>query len=218
MIQAILFDMDGVLVNTEPLHYRIWQQVFLAHGLEIDYEGYKGCIGTTYDFLMNLVLENYGKDYRGDDSLKKDFAERKARIIDEEGFPQIQGVVPMIQRMHKAGYKLAVASSSPQQQIKQAMENLKIAEYFTVLNSGENVAHSKPAPDIFLNTAEKLMIEPANCLVVEDSTNGCKAANHAYMHCIGYDNPDSGEQDLGTAIKIITHWDEMTPELVREIV
>lgn len=217
-IEAIIYDMDGVLINTEPLHFRIWQEIFLKRGLEISYDKYKGCIGATFEYLLDLIVKNYGRDFHSDmPIIRKDFAEIKTRIIKEEGFPRLEGVEDMIHRMRDAGYQLAVASSSPQIYIEGAMKYLGIAECFAVLNSGENVANSKPAPDIFLDTAQKLGVLPQACMVVEDSTNGCYAAKNAKMICLAYQNPDSGEQDLSPASKIISHWSELTPEFMMQM-
>ena len=81
MIRYILFDMDGVLLNTEPLHYRLWQKVFAERGIIIDYEHYRGCIGSTYRRLCELILEGYGVDFRGDPSLIDRFHELKREYI-----------------------------------------------------------------------------------------------------------------------------------------
>lgn len=217
-IKAIIFDMDGVLINTEPLHYRIWRKIFRKRGLEISYDKYKGCIGATFEYLLDLILTNYGYNFHDDmQNIRKEFAYIKSEIIKKEGFPKLEGVEDMIRRMYQAGYRLAVASSSPQVYIEGAMKYLGIEDCFCVLNSGENVANSKPAPDTFLNTAQKLGVRPQECLVVEDSTNGCYAAKNAKMPCLAFYNPDSGEQDLSFAYKIISDWKEFTPELIMQI-
>ncbi len=216
-IQAVLFDMDGVLINTEPLHYRMWKEVFHNHGLEIDYDGYKGCIGATHEYLLNLILKNYGRDFRANENIRAEAMEVKKRIIAEEGFPRMPGVEEMVRRLYDAGYLLAIASSSPVNYIELAMEHLGIREYFRVMNSGDHVAHSKPAPDIYLDTARHLGTEPEKCVVLEDSANGCTAAASAGMFCVGLYNPDSGEQDLSRAKVIIKDLGEFTPELIARL-
>ncbi len=212
--KAVIFDMDGVLVNTEPLHYRMWKEVFRARGLEIDYEGYKGCIGSTNDFLMNLILQNYGWDFRSDKTIRAEAAAVKNRLIAEEGFPKMPGVEEMLQRLYDTGLWLAIASSSPVSFIELAMDHIGVKQYFRVINSGENVAYSKPAPDIYLDTAKRLLVAPEECVVLEDSTNGCISATSAGMLCVGLYNPDSGDQDLGLAKVVIKGLDEFTPELI----
>ncbi len=216
-IKAILFDMDGVLINTEPLHYRMWKEVFHRRGVEIDYNGYKGCIGTTHDFLMELILKNYGVDFRGDEKLRDEAMAVKKRLIAKEGFPEMPGVKEMLQGVYEAGYLLAIASSSPVSFIELAVDYIGVKQYFHVINSGDNVAHSKPAPDIYLDTAKKLNVEPKDCIVLEDSTNGIASAVAAGMTCVGLYNADSGEQNLEKAKVVIQGLREFTPELIWEL-
>lgn len=213
-IKAVLFDMDGVLINTEPLHYRMWKETFRGRGLEIDYDVYKGCIGATDAFLMELILNNYGRDFRNDKNLSKERAVIEKRIIEEEGFPEMPGVEEMLRRLYEAGFLLAVASSSPPERIHDAMNYIGAGQYFSLLNSAENVAHSKPAPDIYLDTAKRLGAAPEECIVLEDSENGSIAAVSAGMICVGLNNPDSGEQNLERAAVIIRTLQEFTPELI----
>lgn len=216
-IKAVLFDMDGVLVNTEPVHFLMWKEAFHNRGLDVSYDVYKGCIGTTNDYLMDLIWDNYGRDFRGD---KKFLEERMAieeRMPKEESFPEMPGVKEMLRGLHEAGFLLAIASSSPMNRIETAVDHLGVRQYFSLLNSGENVARSKPAPDIYLDTAKKLGVEPAECVVLEDSGNGSIAAVAAGMICVGLDNPDSGDQNLEKAKVIIHRLSEFTPELVKSL-
>ena len=216
-IKAVLFDMDGVLVNTEPLHYRMWKEAFHNRGLEIDYDKYKGCIGCTHDVLMDIILDKYGWDFKNDAEIKPEAFQIKRDIVSAEGYPAVDGAREMLANIHEAGYVMAIASSSPPEFIKMAMDSLGAIDYFTLLNSGENVKHSKPAPDIYLDTAGKLGVLPKECIVLEDSTNGCLAATRAGMICIGFNNPDSGDQDLSPARVIIDDIRDFTPQLIKKV-
>lgn len=198
-VKAIIFDMDGVLINSEPLHFRIWKQVFAEKGLEIDYEHYKGCIGSTLGFLCELIYNGYGADFRGDPSIASRFKELKEEYIEKEGVPAIAGVGETLSKLKERGYQMAIASSSPQEYIEYCMKKLGLSDYFKVIFSGERVANPKPAPDVFLAAASAIGVSPASCLVIEDSTNGSRAAHAAGMQCLGFANPDSGEQDLSLA-------------------
>lgn len=216
-IKAVLFDMDGVLVNTEPLHYRIWKEAFHNRGLEISFEGYKGCIGTTIAFLMDLILDQYGWDFREDKRILEECKVIEERILKEEGFPEMPGVREMMRKLHEAGFLLAIASSSSMSRIEAAMDHINVRQYLSLLNSAENVIHSKPEPDIYLDTAAKLGLSPEECIVLEDSTNGSIAADRAGMICVGLDNPDSGDQNLERAKVVIKSLWEFTPELIRSL-
>ena len=132
MKRYVIFDMDGVLVDTEPLHFQVWKQIFSERGLEIDHEHYKDCIGSTNQFLMELILKNYGRDFRNDPSMLTRFMEIKDQYVKEKGFPKIEGAAEAVLGLHRMGYKMAVASSSPVRYIHLAMENLGIKSCFSV--------------------------------------------------------------------------------------
>ncbi len=215
--KAVLFDMDGVLVNTEPVHYRMWKEAFHDRGLEVSYEVYKGCIGTTDDYLMDLIWDNYGRDFRGDKKLLEERMAIEERAPREERFPEMPGVKRMLQKLQETGFLLAVASSSPLKRIREAVEYIGAGHYFSLLNSGENVARSKPAPDIYLDTAKRLGVKPEECVVLEDSENGSIAASSAGMVCVGLRNPDSGDQNLEKAQVVIRELREFTPELIGKL-
>lgn len=214
MIKCVIFDMDGVLIDTEPLHYKVWQEVFAERGLTIDYENYKDCIGSTRKFLYELILKNYGRDFRNDPSLPQRFIEIKDHFLNEHGIPKIEGVTETIKALHEKGYVLAVASSSPLRYIHFAMEKLEISSCFDLLFSGEQVKHPKPAPDTFLAVAEKLGIAPEECVVIEDSENGSRAARAAGMYCLGFANPNSGNQDLSAADEIFYPFDKLLDRIL----
>ena len=149
---------------------------------------------------MDLINENYGPVFDDVDKMNALMKEKKAQITEAEGFPEMPGIKEALKQLKDEGYLLAVASSSPAYAIKDALKSLDMEKYFTVVLSGAYVEHPKPAPDTFLVTAEKLGMEPEDCLVVEDSTNGGGAARAAGMKCIWFHNPDSGRQDIPDAV------------------
>lgn len=203
MERVILFDMDGVLVNTEPLHYQLWKQVFAERGIDLTFEAYKGCIGANGKRLMELVLEHYGLDFRGEKALFDRYYQLKEENLRYGDIPRIEGVAETLAELQKRGYRMAVASSSTQEYIELCTDRVGIAHFFDVRFSAERVKNTKPAPDVFLAAAERMNARPAECVVVEDSTNGTRAAKAAGMRCIGFDNPDSGDQDLSAADVLI---------------
>ena len=112
---------------------------------------------------------------------------------------------------------MAVASSSPQTYIEAVTDYWGIRPYFQILVSGEQVEHPKPAPDIFLKTASILGLSSDECLVIEDSENGCRAAQAANMTCMAYYNPDSGKQNLQTASVVVEGFEEIDAIFVNKI-
>ena len=158
-------------------------------------------------FLLQLIRDNYGKTFPDKQVIFDRMAAEKDRLIREEGYPKLPGLVETVRKFHEEGYVLAVASSSPMRHIDQALGELGLSDCFAVKVSGENVAHPKPAPDTFLIAAEKLGVLPKDCLVVEDSTNGGKAAAAAGMDCVWFHNPDSGVQSIPQAVLELTSWE-----------
>lgn len=210
--------MDGVLINTEPLHYRCWVEILKEdYGTDLDYEVYKPCIGSTRQNFMNLIQENYGIVFDSLEEMNRMMKEKKDEIIQREGFPEMPGVENMLEQLKKADYRLAVASSSPKSVICDTLESLHLMQYFDMVTSGDEVKHPKPAPDTFLYAAEKLGMESKECLVIEDSTNGGKAAKAADMPCVWLHNPDSGDQEIPDAVLEITAWTSDAVEQVMNL-
>ncbi len=208
--------MDGVLINSEPVHYRVWKQALAARGIELDHEIYKPCIGSTNGFLMDILHDNYGIS-RDDKELVETMEQIKKKVIAEEGFPIIKGVPQLLGRLKDSGYRLAIASSSPPAYIRQVVTSLGIDGYFELLVSGEQVKNPKPAPDVFLEAARQMKLDPEECLILEDSSNGCRAAKAAGMVCCAYFNPDSGKQDLSHADVVIEGYEEIDGAFLEKV-
>ena len=128
-MKAVIFDMDGVLINTEPLHYRCWKEILKEkNGIDLDYEVYLPCIGSTRGFFMDLINENYGPVFDDVDKMNALMKEKKAQITEAEGFPEMPGVEQMLCCLKDAGYRLAVASSSPKPVITETLETLDLTK------------------------------------------------------------------------------------------
>lgn len=217
MLKGIIFDMDGVLINSEPFHYRVWKETLKDRGVDLDYEVYKACIGSTIGFLMRLLHENYGISLQ-DQALVGEMKEKKAELMEKEGYPPLLPYVKeLLQKLSDQGYQMAVASSSPQAYIEKVTGYWGIGQYFQKLVSGESVENPKPAPDVFLKAAGELGLRPEECIVVEDSENGCKAARNAGITCMGYYNPDSGKQDLGSAYMVVEGYEEIDSAFMEKV-
>lgn len=209
MIKCIIFDMDGVLINTEPVHFGIWKQICAERGVTLEYERYIECIGSTLDFLYDVLQKWYGLSFHNDPTAQDRYAELKAQYLRENGVPEIEGAAAAVKKLYEKGYLLAVASSSAPEYIEHSMGELGIDKYFCRMISGELVKHPKPAPDVFLEAAKQLQCSPEECLVIEDSRNGSLAAKAAGMTCLGFRNPDSGNQDLSAADEIFTSFADL---------
>ena len=214
--KGIIFDMDGVLVNTEPLHFRCWQEVLKEDGITLDYEIYKPCIGSTREVFRQLMVDAYGDIFEDYPTMNRRMEEKKKEIVEKVGFPQCEGIREVLEKLHQEGYLLAVGSSSPEDVIQKVLKDLDLAQYFSAFISGENMAHPKPAPDTFLAAAEALL-DPSACMVVEDSTNGGKAAKAAGMSCVWFHNPDSGDQQIPDAVLEISSWNPSSAEKIMKV-
>ena len=217
MFKGILFDMDGTLIDSEPVHCRAYQMVLEPMGHHMTYEDFGTLLGSTRPVILARIHAMFGAFPISDEEFERRVAENKNRINEAEGYPLVEGVPQMLVRMKAAGYRLAVASSSPQAYIEKVMAVLGLTEYFELLVSGETVANPKPAPDIFLKAAEELGLEPSECLVIEDSHNGVLAAKAAGMCAAAFLNPHSSAQDVSMADTAIRTFGEMTPEWAERI-
>ncbi len=215
-MKAIIFDMDGVLINTEPLHYECWKQTMADEGVDMTYDVYKQCIGSTIGYLLELLRNAYG-DISDEETLRARMYAKKEAIVQRDGFPPIAGVKEAVRRFHEEGFRLEVASSSAGYYIGSVLDALEIHQYFECYTSGEEVEHPKPAPDTFVRAMEKLNLRPEDCLIVEDSTNGGKAAAAAGAKCVWFHNPDSGDQQIPHAELEITSWSQENVEKIIEL-
>ncbi len=216
MLKGIIFDMDGVLVNSEPMHYKACCMVLEEYGIIYPYEKYKKFIGSTDKKIIEDIRSFHPFPCSDEDYISK-LKEKKDTLITCDGFEGIAGTPELIKALHAAGFLLAVASSSPYEYIIRVTKALGIYHYFHQIVSGVNVPHPKPAPDVFFKTAKELRLAPSECLVIEDSKNGVKAANAAGMPCIGYYNPDSGDQDLSDAVLIIDSFESLAPSFIKKV-
>lgn len=205
MIKAIIFDMDGVIIDSEPLHIKLERELFKNLGLNISHEEHLSFVGSTSHYMWDAVKNKYNLPYTVEELVEADRTKYLNYISSPEGsIKPIDGVNELIKELHSCGLKLAVASSSPIDVIELVVKTLKLDKYFDVLVTGDYVDKSKPEPDIFLYAANKLGVKPDECVVIEDSYNGVQAAKKAGMKIIGFINPNSGKQDLSSADLLIS--------------
>lgn len=200
MIKAVIFDMDGVIIDSEPAHVKFEKEIFKSLGISVTEEQHMGFVGTTSHYMWEtLRVKNELKQSL--EELVNNDREQYLEYLksDKNEVVLIEGVREFIKELHENGVKLAIASSSPLDVIKIVVNRYELQEFFDELVTGDYVDNSKPAPDIFLYAANKLGARPEECIVIEDSCNGTKAAKNAGMKCIGYKNLNSGNQDLSCA-------------------
>ncbi len=183
MIKAIIFDMDGVLIDSETYYFKCFLEMMKNDGKEVDVEDFKKIVGKSHNDSLAMVGEYYDENFDGEEFLKK-----FDKTYREKGFNYkdilFPYVTPLLNELKNRGYRLAVASSSYKKVIETALNECEIKDYFEVISSGEDFEESKPNPEIYLTTAKKLGLNPEECLAVEDSSYGIKAAKLAGMKVV----------------------------------
>ncbi|MDP4143379.1 MAG: HAD family phosphatase [Bacillota bacterium] len=206
--KAVIFDKDGVIVNTESIHNKVFNNFCTEHGWTITKEEYEELMGMTSTEKFIRLKQRF--DFKDNiTALVDSFQYRYIDVIaSSKELKPIEGVDILIKNLHKQGIKLAVASSATRKKIELVLDRFDLTKYFHATVSGYEVEKSKPAPDIFLKAAEKLVAAPEECIVIEDSANGVAAAKAANMYCIGYQNPLE-HQDLSKADIVIKHFSDL---------
>ncbi|KAJ53227.1 HAD superfamily hydrolase (TIGR01509 family) [Clostridium tetanomorphum] len=217
MIKGVIFDMDGVMIDSEPIHFKLEQELFKELGIEISSHEHNTYVGTTSFYMWEKIKKNHNLYDGVEELVKRDRRKYLQFLSDNVDIEPIEGIVDLIKDLYKNGVKLAVASSSPIDIIELVVKRFNIREYFSYIVTGDYVANSKPDPDIFLYAAEKIKIVPDECLVVEDSYNGIMAAKRAGMKSVGYRNMNSGNQDLSQATFIIDSFNNISYDKIKNL-
>lgn len=207
--EAFIFDMDGVLVNSEPFYVEVEQSNFRHLGLEISEKEHQAYQGTATDRMWQLIKERHGIEHPVDELVKMTNSLVTPYFNSLEKMEPMPGVKNLIEKLKEKGIPLAVASSSYADVIEIILQKTGLKSYFDVVVSSQMAGASKPEPDIFLLTARKLSVPPEKCIVIEDSTNGIKAAKAAGMFCIAFAGPGSELQDQTQADLIVVDFGEI---------
>lgn len=208
MIKAIIFDMDGVLIDSEPLHLQFSQELFKKLKIQMSIEDYSKFVGTTSKYMWGVIKDRYSLKNTVDELIKME-REGFFKYLSSIDIEPIDYIPELLSELSKNNFKTAVASSSPINVIEFIIKSFKLETYFNELVTGDYVSKSKPNPDVFLYAAKKLNVLPHECVVIEDSHNGVLAAKNAGMKCIGFKNPHSGKQDLSKADMLISSFREI---------
>ena len=217
MIQTVIFDMDGVIVDTEPVHHYAYNQHFKQLNIEVTPEMYASFTGnSTKNIFERLKVQfNLSEDVNT-------LVETKRELFNEafdqkEDLYLLHGVEELIKELHSIGMQLVLASSSATVTIERIFNRFEVHPYFTHIVSGEDFAKSKPHPAIFQHAAFLSQTPVENCVVIEDSTNGILAAKAADIYCIGYESFHSKMQAYSKADMVIQHFNELSFDRIRTI-
>lgn len=209
MLRAVIFDMDGVIVDSEPQHARAAVNTLAELGVDIDVAYCYQFIGSTTNHMMETLIHDFDLSISPEELIALSLKNKK-KLAKEEGYTPIPFVKELITRLYKDGIRLAIASSSSPQEIADVTKALGIHKYFDKFISGLQVEHPKPAPDIFRKALQELGTNARETVIIEDSCNGVLAADAAGIPSIGFINPNSGDQDLQKAHVLTDSFENIT--------
>ena len=217
MIQTVIFDMDGVIVDTEPVHHYAYNQHFKMLNIEITPEMYASFTGNSTKNIFERLKDTFNLE---DDV--QTLVETKRNLFNEafdhkEDLYLLDGVEDLIKDLHHNGMQLVLASSSAKVTINRIFNRFGLHQYFSHIVSGEDFPKSKPHPAIFEHAAYISQTPRENCIVIEDSTNGIIAAKAAGIYCIGYDSINSKMQDYSLADQVISNFKELNYQIIRNL-
>lgn len=181
--RAVLWDVDGTLIDSREYHWLSWQGALAEEGFNITPEQFADSFGRRND----EILRGYFPSYSAQDIERVGEAKEVVyrRLVRERGIDLLPGVRLWLDRLRHKGWQQAVASSAPRANLEVIIEVLGLSDYFAAVASAEDVTEGKPDPQVFLKAAAKLGVEPASCVVVEDAPAGTEAARRAGMRSIG---------------------------------
>jgi beta-phosphoglucomutase-like phosphatase (HAD superfamily) len=216
-IGTVIFDMDGVLIDSEPVHQHNERQIFRELGIEVTEEEHKSYVGSSARDSWERLVQKHGIHKTVDDLLEMGRCRYLDQLLSGDGVSLCAGSIGLIELFERAGYGLLLASSATRKTIHTVLDHFGLKRHFSVIVSADDIRRSKPAPDPFLKAADLAGVDPGSCLVIEDSTNGVLAAKAAGMYCIGYQNPSGFHQDLSAADRVVHALTEVTLHMVREL-
>jgi HAD superfamily hydrolase (TIGR01509 family) len=212
MIQTVIFDMDGVIVDTEPVHHYAYFKLFKELGIEVSDEIYTSFTGNSTRNTFQKLKRLFPIDAEVEDLIQRKRALFNDAFDTKKDLFLLEGVEKLIIDLHVNGMELILASSASKVTIDRVFKRFGLTAYFSHRVSGEDFPNSKPHPAIFEHAASLSVASKENCVVIEDSTNGILAAKAAGIYCVGYVSKNSKQQDLSKADCVIQHFDELNFE------
>ena len=214
---AAIFDMDGVLVDTYRAHYRSWLEMAEAEGFHFTEAEFASTFGRT----SREIIAHFWGEGRLDDAQIAELDGRKEaafRRMIESDFPAMPGVGELLRSLRSDGFRLAVGSSGPPENVVMVLDRLEARDLFEAVVTGEDVTRGKPDPEVFLIAAKRLGVPPARCAVIEDAPPGIAAANAAGMTSVGLLSTGRRPDDLASARIVVQSLDELSPQVLRELI
>lgn len=193
-IKGLIFDLDGVLVDTVPVHFSAWSRMFKEYGYEFGKQEYRNLVDgrPRFDGARAVMVNHSENQIREAANKKNDYY---VEAIDRGDFQVFDAAVALVRKSLAEGYGLAAASSSVN--VRTVLEKAGLLDAFSVVVGGDDVENGKPNPDIFLAAASGLSLKVEECIVIEDSSSGVQAAKNGGFYCVGLQNDDHAADLLG---------------------
>ena len=208
-INCVIFDMDGVIIDSEFLHKKAYYETFNSLGLDVSEELYKTITGSSTLNVFQKLISHFTLELDPNELV----LDKRRRYVDyfhnDPTLHLVKGVESLIKHLFREGKTLILASSASMPNIDRVFDRFDLDQYFTAKISGADLIESKPNPEIFEKAAMLGECPRDNCIVIEDSDNGIKAANDAGIFVFGYQNPMSEDQTLESADMVISEFEEI---------
>lgn len=210
MINTVIFDMDGVIVDTEPVHRYAYFKHFDELNVLVTDEMFATYTGNSTRNVFQKLKDTFEINDEVEDLIQRKRAIFNDAFDTKEDLFLIEGVENLIQTLYANNFELIVASSASKVTIERVFKRFHLHQYFSHIVSGEDFPKSKPHPAIFEHAASLSKFPKNECIVIEDSWNGIEAAVGAEIFCVGYNSEHSKMQDLSKANVIVNHFDELS--------
>lgn len=217
MLKAVLFDMDGVIVDTEPLHRKAYFKMFEEVGIDVSESLYNSFTGQATLPICHTLCSHFSLRAMPEELVKIKRRHFKNLFDFDDSLELIDGVLERIKDYHENGLTLILASSASMPNINRIFKRFELDSYFKAKISGADLKASKPHPEIFIRASELAGEPRENCVVIEDSTNGMKAAKAAGIFCVGFQSPNSKDQDYALADLIVHDFKEISYNRLRAV-
>jgi len=209
MIKAVIFDMDGVLVDSEPFHVEIEKRQFSLNRILISDEEHHRYMGVATNVMWQEIAQRHSLNMPVEDLIEQNRLETIRYFNELKEIPVMPGLVEFLEKLRQRDLPLAVASSSFPEVIELILKKTGLRKYFQVVVSSQEAGKSKPEPDVFLLAAKLLGMNPECCLVFEDSANGIKAAHSAGMSCAAFEGPGADPQNQKEADSVVRSYSHL---------
>lgn len=216
MLKAVLFDMDGVIVDTEPLHKKAYYKMFEEVGITVSDELYSIFTGQATLAICETLVTTFLLQQSAEELVNIKRTHFKSLFENDASLQLLPGVFELILDYYQNNVTLVVASSASMENINRVFDRFDLNPYFVAKLSGADLEKSKPHPEIFIKAAEAANTDPSHCIVIEDSTNGIQAASRAGIFCVAYNSLHSKDQDYSQANVVIDDFSKLKFEVVKD--